>query len=337
MSIWNRSIWGLSLMLLVATTTGAQSMLFTTENQFSPEESTESGEHVYRIRVEAGQMVEVIVRSDVIDTYVEGVLPDGERVVNDDYDGLNAGFLRTVTVGGIMTVEAAPLFDEGAGRYEVVVREVGNAEQITVDESVESVFDKTDVVGGDGVHRYWFRGVAGQILVIDLTSDDFDAYLRIQDDRGREFTDDDGGQGRNSRVSYAFDRDGVLSIHASSFSGDGEGRYQLRVAEIGTDPVASYQGELAPGTDRTYDGKWFDRYEYVGSAGETISIHLESEEFDTQLYLSGPSGQSIAHDDDGGGGTDSLITVTLPETGTYVIYALPFLDAGGPYRLSIYR
>lgn len=333
---WTRIIAGIGLGMLVAPGVPAQTELFSTENQFSAE-SADAAEHTYRVRVEAGQMVEVIVRSEAVDTYVEAVLPDGERVVNDDYEGLNAGFLRTMTAGGILTFEAAPLFDEGTGPYQVLVREVGAAEQIELGEPIESDFDKTDVAGGDATHRYWFRGTQGQIVVIDLTSDAFDAYLRVQDDQGREFIDDDGGANQNSRVSYAFDRDGVLAIHASSFSGSGEGRYQLQVAEIGTDPVATYQGELAPGSDRTYDGKWVDRYEYAGTSGETISIHLQSDAFDTQLYLSGPSGDTIAEDDDGGGGTDSLLTVTLPETGTYVIYAVPFLNSGGPYRLSIYR
>jgi hypothetical protein len=337
MSTWKLTIVGVSLLVLAAMPVTSQTVLFSTENQFSPSSATEPNEHLYRIRVEAGQMVEVVVRSEAVDTYVEGVLPGGERVVNDDYDGLNAGFLRTMTSSGIMTVRAMPLFDEGVGPYEVMVQEVGEAERITIGETVESSFDKTDVADENARHRYWYRGDQGQVVVVDLTSGDFDAYLRVQDDRGREFIDDDGGTGRNSRISYAFDQDGVLSIDASSFSGDGEGRYQLQVSEIGTDAVASYRGELGPGSDRTYDGKWVDRYEYAGSAGETISIHLESEDFDTQVYLSGPSGRSIARDDDGGGGTNSLVTVTLPETGTYVIYAVPFLDAGGSYELSIYR
>ncbi|MEX2445369.1 MAG: PPC domain-containing protein [Alkalispirochaeta sp.] len=337
MSAWRRLLAGCALIILVTADVAAESVLFSTENQFSPQESSEAADHVYRVRVEAGQMVEVLVRSDAVDTYVESVLPDGRHVSNDDYDGLNAGFLRTMIVGGILIIEAAPLFDEGEGPYEVIVREVGAADQIDLNESVESVFDKTDVFQGAAVDRYWFQGTEGQVLVIDLTSDNFDTYLRIQDDRGREYIDDDGGPGRNSRVNYAFDRDGVISIHASSFSGEGVGRYRLQVAEIGADPVATYQGELSAGSDRTYDGKWVDRYEYAGSAGETVSIHLQSDVFDTQLYLSGPSGESIAHDDDGGGDTNSLVTVTLPETGTYQIFVVPFIDGGGPYRLSIYR
>jgi hypothetical protein len=337
MSAWKRMMVGIALAVLTTTAAVSQSVLFSTESRFSSQGTAEADEHLYRIRVEAGQMVEVIVRSDTVDTYVEGMLPGGERVVNDDYDGLNAGFLRTITESGIMTVRATPLFEEGAGPYEVIAREVGDAERIMTGETVEASFDKSDIADNGALHRYWYRGVRGEVLVVDLTSDDFDTYLRVQDDRGREFVDDDGGVGRNSRTSYAFDQDGVLSIHVSSFSGSAEGRYQLQVSAIGTDPVADYQGELAPGSDRTYDGKWVDRYEYAGSAGETISIHLESEAFDTQLYLSGPSGRSIASDDDGGGGTNSLITVTLPETGTYVIYVVPFLDAGGPYELSIYR
>ncbi|MFW5827409.1 MAG: PPC domain-containing protein, partial [Alkalispirochaeta sp.] len=312
--------------------------LFSTENQFAPESAAGDGEHTYRVRVDAGQMVEVIIRSETVDTYVEAVLPDGARVINDDYEGLNAGFMRLISSGGVMTIEASPLFDEGQGAYQVIVQQVGDAERIAPGDSIAGRFDKTDVFEGVAVDRYWFSGSAGQIVVIDLTSNDFDAYLRIQDEQGREFIDDDGGSGRNSRVSYAFDRDGMLSIQASSFSGDQVGRYELRVADIGTqEPVATYQGELSLTSDRAYDGKRIARHEYAGTAGETVSVHLQSSSFDTQLYMSGPSGESIAVDDDGGGGTNSLITVTLPETGPYAIYAVPFLDGTGPYRISVYR
>ncbi len=344
----NRYLVGLPLVFLIAAgvtaqspavpSSGASSPLFSTENRFSPGTSAGTGEHTYRVRVDAGQMVEVLVRSETVDTYVEAVLPDGQRVVNDDYEGLNAGFMRTISSAGVLTIAASPLFDEGEGTYQVVVRQVGDAQRIAPGESISGSFDKTDVVDGVAVDRFWFPGSAGQIVVIDLTSNDFDAYLRVQDEEGREFIDDDGGADRNSRVSYAFDRDGMLSIQASSFSGDGVGRYELQVAEIGTqEPVATYQGELSPTSDRTYDGKRVARHEYAGTAGETVSIHLESSSFDTQLYISGPSGENIATDDDGGGGTNSLITVTLPETGPYVIYAVPFLDGIGPYRISVYR
>ncbi|MFW5694995.1 MAG: PPC domain-containing protein [Alkalispirochaeta sp.] len=317
---------------------GAPVPLFSTENRFSSDDSSESGEHRYRVRVEAGRLIEVIIRSEAVDTYVEAVLPNGERVTNDDYEGLNAGFVRMMPATGELTVEASPLFDEGQGVYQVLVREVGDAEEVTIGEPITASLTKSDAVTGDGTDRYWFQGSAGQIVVIDVRSDDVDPYLRVQDDQGREFVDDDGGTGRNSRVSYAFDRDGILTISASSFSGDEVGSYELHLREIGDDaPVASYQGELSSAGNRAYDGKLMERHEYAGTAGETLSIHLESRSFDTQLYVSGPSGENIAHDDDGGGGTNSLVTVTLPETGTYVLYVLSFLDGSGPYRLSVYR
>lgn len=345
---WDRYIMALPLVLLLAGGVAAQSPavptpseptpLFSAHDRFTSGDAAGAGEHMYQIRVEAGQMVEVLVRSETVDTYVEAVLPDGQRVVNDDYEGLNAGFLRAITTAGVLTIEASPLFDEGIGPYQVVVRQVGDAERIEIGESIAGSFDKSDVLDGAATHRYWLQGSAGEVVVIDLTSDDFDAHIRIQDDQGREFIDDDGGLGRNSRVSYAFDHDGMVAIQASSFSGDGVGRYEVRVAEIGAgEPVATYQGELSPTSDRAYDGRRVARHEYAGTAGETITIHLESAFFDTRVYLSGPSGENIASDDDGGGGTNSLVTVTLPETGPYVIYAVPFLEGMGAYRISVYR
>jgi hypothetical protein len=54
----------------------------------------------HAIPVNAGDTVEVVVLGDDIDTTLEAVLPGGETISNDDYDGLNAGFVRTIQTAG---------------------------------------------------------------------------------------------------------------------------------------------------------------------------------------------------------------------------------------------
>jgi len=69
------------------------------------------------------------------------------------------------------------------------------------------------------------------------------------------------------------------------------------------------------------DGSYYATHSFEGTAGETLAIQLTSDDFNAFLGLLNPSGERIAADDDGAGGTNSLIVITLPTTGTYTIVA----------------
>lgn len=75
---------------------------------------------------------------------------------------------------------------------------------------------------------------------------------------------------------------------------------------------------------------------YEGTAGETVTITLESPSLDTYLMLNRLGGRDIATDDDGAGNLNSRITQRLPETGTYVVIANALgARAAGTYTLSL--
>ncbi|MEW6207722.1 MAG: HYR domain-containing protein [Acidobacteriota bacterium] len=84
-----------------------------------------------------------------------------------------------------------------------------------------------------------------------------------------------------------------------------------------------------------------DRYSFTTTAGQEISILLQTFDFDTYLYLIGPDGTVIAENDDGGGGTDSRIPggaglYQLPASGTYTIEVTSFGEfTTGFYRLNL--
>lgn len=323
--------------LVVAGGAAAQTVLFSTSNRFAPGDSFGAGSrHSYEVRVSAGTRLEVVVASDAVDTYLEATLPDGEVITNDDYDGLNAGFLRTVTRTGTMRIDAQPLFGDGEGAYTVRITEAPSATELSVGSVVRGT------LGGDGAGRaanhYVVPGAAGERITVALRSEDFDAYLEARDDTGRTFSDDDGGAaGYDSRLSYVFPEDGALQVTATSFGGRGTGDYELEVAGAGDELVTQMRGELVASDERAYDGKLVDRHEYEGAAGETVSVFLESANFDTMLYLSAPDGRNLASNDDGGGGTDSMVTLTLPTDGVYTLWVTSFFEGQGGYVLSVYR
>ena len=86
------------------------------------------------------------------------------------------------------------------------------------------------------------------------------------------------------------------------------------------------QGTLAP---------MEDTYTFDGEAGQTMTIELQSEDFDTILLLKGPDGEILSSNDDYGGTLNSTIVVELPEAGTYSAVASSFSGQGGNYQIEV--
>lgn len=320
-----------ALALGIGTSVFAQTEFFSEQGSLGGSTSASSVRHA--IPVNAGDTVEVVVVGDSIDTTVEAVLPGGETLFNDDYDGLDAGFVRTVENSGDLVV-TVDRFGQESGSYRVVARRLPPAAKIAIGETISNRLSES---AGSG-DRYQLSGSQGDRIVIDLKSYDFDAYLTLVDSSGNESTDDDGGdQGYNSRLTYMFGRDETVTIVAGSISSGATGGYELSVAALSSEVAARHEGRLESSDSRGYDGTRYDRYEIRGEAGEVLTVALESTDFDSVLYISNPDGSSLARDDDGGDGTDSLAVVTVAEEGTHSIYVTSLSDSTGSYVLTIYR
>lgn len=71
--------------------------------------------------------------------------------------------------------------------------------------------------------------------------------------------------------------------------------------------------------------------------GQGVEIAMESSEFDTFLLMTASNGRLVGQNDDGpSSGTDSLIRLVTPESGSYTIWAGSLSgDATGGYTLSV--
>ena len=104
-------------------------------------------------------------------------------------------------------------------------------------------------------------------------------------------------------------------------------------------PGETVGGSLTASDRRLDDGSSYDCFRLQAAAGERISVTLRSNAFDAYLAVvegrDCATGDSVETDDDGGGGTDSLIRVTLG-AGPYSIRANSLTEGeAGAYTLSV--
>lgn len=74
------------------------------------------------------------------------------------------------------------------------------------------------------------------------------------------------------------------------------------------------------------------QYAFDGTAGQSVVISMQtlSGDLDAYLSLATFNGELLAEDDNSGGGTDALLTFTLPESASYIITATHSRDAAPP-------
>lgn len=229
-------------------------------------------------------------------------------------------------------------------------------------QTVRGDLSSSDPVLDDNTHYdIWrFRGEAGHVYGVTLRSEDFDAYLAVGPSAGGDCeeceSDDDEGGGTDSRVEFHAGGNGTYEIRANSLMEGETGAYTVELEDLGQaqgpaqaldgsfTPIragAVIEGELTDDDSQADDDSYYDLYVYQGRAGETVSISLSSDEFDTYLVVGrivDGAFEALESNDDGEDSTNSLIRITLPEDGDYVIRANSLIgDETGAYILRVTR
>ncbi len=96
-------------------------------------------------------------------------------------------------------------------------------------------------------------------------------------------------------------------------------------------------GILSSGDEQFTTGSYFDSYKIEGSAGQRISISLDSSDFNAFLGLLDSDGNLVTTNDDAAAGNpNSYISTTLPRNDTYTVIATSYSpQSGGDYRLAL--
>lgn len=201
-----------------------------------------------------------------------------------------------------------------------------------------------------GFRTYRFTASVGKRYVISMAADDFDAYVWVAREVGgltdELDSDDDGGGGTNARLRFRPPADGSYLIVAQSLSEEGTGAFTLRLDEMEpavmppTQPIRIGETLVGRLTDDSpvddMEGFPYAHYTLRGN-GQRVRITMRAADFDAYLVLlqrRAGGEEEVATNDDGAGGTDARITVTLD--GEYRILARPLgTDGRGEFSVSV--
>ncbi len=178
--------------------------------------------------------------------------------------------------------------------------------------------------------RYTFEGGASDTVIITLESTDFDTIVDLLDAAGTQLVTNDDAQGRtNSLIAFTLPAAGTYTIVARNF-GSGTGAYTLSLQLAVMTPITA--GQTIDGTLSAPAG---DRYTFSASQGDTVTITLQSDNFDTYLELFDTLGTRLEYNDDAGSVQTSQITYTVVQGGDYIIVARAYNTGTGSYTLTL--
>jgi hypothetical protein len=320
---------------------------------------------VYQFRAQPGVRYVAHVQSGEFDALVRLARNVGgitDYIASDDDGGPDNGArLRfQVPAAGTYLLVAQSVAREGLGAFTILLdtaaTRLPTPREVRVGESIRGELTDADAEyseAGEGLTGFYdlyrLQATAGQRLRISMGMEEFAPQVAIGTVRDGEFVGLETSSGSTGILTFRVPEDGEYYVQAGAY-GEATGSYALRIEERRAVPQPratpirrgqTVTGALRTGDPELEDGRWHDAYAYTGRAGERIRISLASDEFDTVLMLGrvvdGEFHELESNDDaDDGDGTDSRITIELPEDGRYVIQATSFrARTEGAYRLTV--
>lgn len=287
---------------------------------------------------ERGDVVTIRLVSTAFDAYLQLFDPTDTLIfVDDDGAGnFNAEITEfTLMVNGRYSILARSFGADSLGEYTLSLNRIRTEDfppqVLTYGETISA---SLSAFSGD----VWeFEGDAGDVVTISLISEQFDAYLELYSPSGDLLVDnDDGGGSLNARIEFFVLPDsGTYEILARPLDGSSLGEYTLSLEEGEATPRGTLT--LNEPVSAQLAGNQSDRWVFEGEANASITITLNSRDFDAYLQLLDASGELLWEDDDGGGSLNAQIAnFILPYSGAYTVVVIDYARAnGGEYELAV--
>ncbi len=250
---------------------------------------------------------------------------------------------KTADVDGMVTLELVTGEGDQAGDYTVkVLRARGNQPAVILTATAKAAPAPTSTIVGDaevimgslddGAAEIEFDGAAGQYVLINVASDDFDpaAALIDRDDLELAFNDDSRGQKDAIigplRLPYSGEYD--LAISATPLmmpQGAETGDFTVTIRPVALMPItfdAAVSFALSGDVPALY-------YTLPVQTGDSLTVSIDSGgALDTLLQVVSPAGEEHAFDDDSGAGFDAeLSNLVFDRAATYALVISTF-DGG---------
>jgi hypothetical protein len=318
---------------------------------------------IHEIKLAKGKAYQIDLSSGEFDTFLRLVNAAGVEVASDDDSGGNLNSRVKYTSDSDDTYKIyVTSFAGGTGNYVLRVQgpgvggvgKGGAGEQLlNVAGNIQPTDAPDPVRRNPGkVHEVKFK--KGMTYQIDLMSKNFDAFLRLEDDAGKEVAKDDDGAGDgtlNSRIKHTAEKDATYKIFATTFDG-GDGNYTLVVRSLGGAGAGPAGAIELPGPTAAKPAQSVGQLQMTDpndpvrnrpaklytvelKAGKTYVLDLMSNQFDCFLRLENPEGKQLAQDDDGGEGLNSRIRFQCTADGRYRIYAAALVNGQGQFTLIV--
>lgn len=173
---------------------------------------------------------------------------------------------------------------------------------------------------------YTLQATTGQLLIANLSSEEFDPEVYVGQAGATITSDDDSGGDNNALLAYVVQADGTYEFTVDAWSSDAAGAFTLQVDVV--EPTMLPFGETVTMTPP--DAETLFMYGVIEATADTV-VHINASttnpegEDDMLVVLIGTDGQEIERDDDDGPDNNALIRrVVLPDNGLYLVQVSSF-------------
>ena len=283
------------------------------------------------------------VLSGDLDPYLAVTDPNGQSFTDDDSGG---GYDALVSipsaVAGTYTIEANSI--SGQGEYLLQVTCAASSAPpalpaATIDSgNLACNTPLTNSIDDNATYDTWyFVAQGGEALTFTMRqqSGDLDPYLTVYAPDGTPYFDDDAAGGVDAQVNFAQASAGTYTVTATRSSGAGDYTLTVDCVAASAPPAQGGVGQQqsllcgASVGSTINDATWYDEWYFSLQAGETLDVTMRatSGNLDPYIALYDGNGNSVAVDNNGGGGTTAHLVYTAPTDGWYTVTAT---RVGGP-------